>query len=373
MAGLRHLVLIGVLASGMVVALAAPCDASGQERWKTDFDRAVVPLDEIVSGGPPKDGIPAIDHPSFESVQDADDWLEDPEPVAVVRIGEGVKAYPLRILIWHEIVNDEVGGQPVAITFCPLCNTTLAFDRRFDGQLLDFGTTGRLRHSDLIMYDRQTETWWQQATGEGIIGEYAGEKLAFIPAPVLSWGDVKEQTPGAQVLSRDTGHRREYGRNPYEGYDRRRGPISVLFRGKEDDRLPAMERVVALQADRSSLAIPFSSLERERVVHVRFDERELVVFWAPGTSSALDAGRLWQGKDVGSSAVFEARLGDRDLHFKPARDGRFKDRETASVWNLAGEAIQGPLRGSRLDPVAHGNHFWFAWIAFKPETVIWSG
>ena len=199
------------IAAGPVLLLATLVHVSGihaQEEWKTDFTKLAVPWDELVSGGPPKDGIPAIDEPSFQTIREADDWLEDREPVAVVRVGSSAKAYPLQILMWHEIVNDRVGDTPVSVTFCPLCNTTLAFDRRFGDLLLDFGTTGRLRHSDLVMYDRQTETWWQQATGEGIVGAHAGERLTFVPAPVLSWRDVKEQrsrTPGCFRATRATG------------------------------------------------------------------------------------------------------------------------------------------------------------------------
>ena len=178
---------------GAVAAL--PASALGQfgDEWKTDFSRHTVPLDEIVSGGPPKDGIPAIDHPMFVAVHEADRWLGQREPVVVVRLGDETKAYPLQILIWHEIVNDVVGATPVAVTYCPLCNTALAFDRRLDGRVLDFGTTGRLRYSDLVMYDRQTESWWQQATGEAIVGSLAGAELTFIPAPLVSWKTVKPE------------------------------------------------------------------------------------------------------------------------------------------------------------------------------------
>ncbi len=353
--------------------VAAPAALSAQasgEEWKTDFSRATVPLEEIVSGGPPKDGIPALDHPRFESVREADSWLADKEPVAVVRSAGEVKAYPLQILIWHEIVNDVVGGVPVSVTFCPLCNTTLAFDRRFDGAILDFGTTGRLRHSDLVMYDRQTETWWQQATGEGIIGTYAGERLSFIPAPVLSWREIKDQWEEALVLSRETGHGRPYGQNPYIGYDRGRGPMAAFFRGRKDDRLPPMERVVALESGGESFAIPFSTMREKRVLQLAGDWGELVVFWAPGTASALDTERIASGRDVGSTGVFRTTVSGRALTFEPHGGNRFRDVETETVWTLAGDAIEGPLAGETLEPVPHGNHFWFAWVVFRPETEI---
>ncbi len=346
-------------------------DVGGREPWKTDFQNRTIDIEDVVSGGPPKDGIPAIDDPKFVSVREADQWLENREPVAVVRVGEVARAYPLQILMWHEIVNDEVGETPVSVTFCPLCNTTLAFDRRFDEWVFDFGTTGRLRHSDLIMYDRQTETWWQQATGEGIIGRYAGRDLTLVPAPVMSWADVKKQVPHVRVLSRDTGYSRSYGQNPYQGYDSGR-PMSNFFRGKTDDRLPAMERIVALRDGDSALAVPFGELKERRVVNVELAGRKIAVFWSPGTASALDQGLISRGRDEGSSAVFTSEHEGQTFSFEPAGDdGFFRDAETGTLWNLSGEAVDGTLAGERLTPVAHGNHFWFAWAVFLPDTEIW--
>lgn len=188
--------------------------------WKTDFTKTNIDLSEIISGGPPKDGIPSIDEPRFESIAAARSWLADQSPVIALEIGGDARAYPLAILIWHEIVNDTVGGVPVVVTFCPLCNTALVFERRIDGRVLDFGTTGNLRHSDLVMYDRQTESWWQQAIGEGIVGEYTGRRLTFLPAQIVSLSDFEATYPAGRVLSRETGYRRDYGRNPYVGYDR---------------------------------------------------------------------------------------------------------------------------------------------------------
>jgi hypothetical protein len=375
-----------LLTSLALIVLVQPTEVSTQERpdvagrdpWKTDFSRHTVPFEEFASGGPPKDGIRALDEPPFITIQEADDWLSDRDPVALMSLNGESKVYPLSIMIWHEIVNDQIGGRPVTVTFCPLCNTTIAFDRRFQGKTLDFGTTGRLRHSDLVMYDRQTETWWQQATGEGLVGEWAGERLTSMPITVLSWRDVKQQKPSARVLSMDTGFpasfTERYGNNPYQGYDRARGPWQQFFRfGREDSRLVAMERIVALEDRDEYVAVPFSILADERVANVRVGDLDVVVFWAPGTASALDNATIAMGRDVGSSTTFSPEFGSRNLTFEPAGDGLFRDRETRSTWNLSGRATAGPASGSQLTEIVHGNHFWFAWAVFRPDTEIWRG
>ena len=340
-----------------------------RDEFSTDFSEISVPVGEIVSGGPPKDGIPAIDRPRFVSAGAAEEWLEPKDPVIVVEHGGETKAYPLRILMFHEIVNDRVGGRPMAVTYCPLCNTALVFDRRVDGRTLDFGTTGRLRHSDLVMYDRQTESWWQQASGEAIVGELTGTELEFVSANTLGWETARELYPDLRVLSRDTGFARRYGQNPYAGYDTRRGPIGAFFKADSDERLPSMERVATVDRG-SGWAAPFSALRESRVAHDTVAGTPLVTFWAPGAASAVDAASVARGRDVGQTAVFDRRLDDRVLSFEWA-DGSFRDRETGSRWDLAGRAVSGPLEGRRLQPIPHGNHFWFAWAAFRPETEVW--
>ena len=364
-----------LLVSALVwVGIAFWCHAvtaQGSSEWRTDLSRHTVPLEEVVSGGPPKDGIPALDHPQFVSVSQADGWLSPREPVVVVRDGDQAKAYPLQILIWHEIVNDVVGGRPVAVTYCPLCNTALAFDRRLDGRVLDFGTTGRLRHSDLVMYDRQTESWWQQATGEAIVGTLAGHKLEFLSAPLVSWATFKGAYPAGRVLSRRTGFDRPYGENPYARYDNPRGsPIASFFRGRRDERLPAMERVVAVSLGGEDVAYSFRALRQRPAINDEIAGVPIAVFWAPGTASPLDDGRIAQGRDVGASGVFDRRLNGRVLEFEADEAGRFRERLTGSEFDLLGRGTSGPLRGSQLRPIPHGNHFWFAWGVFKPGTRI---
>ncbi len=337
--------------------------------WQTDFSRHTVPYDEFLSGGVTRDGIPPLDNPQFESIADADDWLEDVQPVVALEINGAARAYPLAILTWHEIANDELGGVPVAVTFCPLCNSAVAFDRRVGDATLDFGVSGNLRNSDLVMWDRQTESWWQQLTGQGIVGTYAGYQLELAPAQIVSWGDFKTAFPDADVLSRETGHRRDYGRNPYYGYDRvDQSPF--LFNGPPDGRLLPMERVAALLLDGQPLAFPFMTLQEEQVINYAAGDRSIVVLFQPGTASALDQSRIAESRDVGATGVFDAKLDGQTLTFRLGANG-FTDNQTGSVWNVLGQAISGPLTGESLTPVVHGNHFWFAWAAFAPETKIY--
>lgn len=335
---------------------------------RTDFSKHSVPLGEIVSGGPPPDGIPAIDRPQFLAPAEAD-WLQDREPVIALELGGEARAYPLQVLVWHEIVNDEVAGVPVLVTFCPLCNTAIAFDRRLEGRTLDFGTTGNLRFSDLVMYDRQTHSWWQQITGEAIVGELTGKKLEFLPASIISWRDFRQAFPQGQVLSRDTGFVRDYGRNPYVGYDDI-GQPPFLYRGGQDPRLPPMERVVTVSLGGEDKAYPFSLLVKEGAINDRVGGVPIVVFFRPGLASALDRPVISESRDIGAGVVFSPIVEGRKLTFYE-RGGSLRDRETGSQWDVLGRATAGRLVGKALTPVLHGNHFWFAWAAFKPQTVVY--
>ena len=213
---------------------------------RTDMSKALVPLEEIISGGPPPDGIPPIDRPAFIRPAEAAAWLVAKEPVLALEIKGDARAYPLQILMWHEIVNDVVGGVPVTVTFCPLCNSGIAFERTVDGTTLDFGTSGKLYKSDLVMYDRQSHSLWAQMEGRAIVGARAGTRLKLVPANTLAFEEWRTIHPAGKVLSRDTGHSRNYGLNPYQSYDQLHlGPF--LFRGRLDPRRPPKERVVGIK------------------------------------------------------------------------------------------------------------------------------
>jgi Protein of unknown function (DUF3179) len=335
--------------------------------WSTEFSKASVRPAELTRGQI-KDGIPAISDPKFLPVAETT-FLKDQEPVIAFEEGGEVRAYPLQILTWHEIVNDTVGRRPVLITFCPLCNTAIAFDRTVNGRVLEFGVSGFLRNSDLVMFDRFSETWWQQVTGEAIVGELTETKLELLSSTIVSWADFKAAFPDGSVLSRETGHSRSYGTNPYVGYDDVNSS-PFLFDGKADSRLAAMERVVTVELGGEVSAYPFSRLESQPVVNDMVGGQAIVVFFKPGTVSALDRSSIADSRDVGSAAVFSPDVDGRKLTFWADGSG-FKDAETSSTWDIFGRATTGPLKGRALTPVVSGNHFWFAWAAFKPETRVW--
>jgi hypothetical protein len=336
--------------------------------WNTDFSRHTVPYDELLALLPVRDGIAPIDVPSFETVDEAASWLAPNEPVISLEINGDARAYPLQILTWHEIVNDTVGELPVIVTFCPLCNSALVFDRRLGDEIFTFGTSGWLRHSDLVMWDRNTESLWQQFTGEGIVGQLAGEQLEFIPSSIISFADFIAAYPEGVILSRNTGYGRPYGQNPYPGYDTI-GQDPFAFIGVPDRRIAAMERVVTVSLDDVDVAYPLLVLAEMGVINDRHGDQDLAIFHTGGTSSALDSPVIAMGDDVGSTGVFDPYLDGQVLSFVKEGD-LILDEQTGSSWNIVGQAVDGPLAGSQLVPIVHGDHFWFSWAAFNPDTVI---
>jgi hypothetical protein len=291
--------------AGLVVVLglwlvAGPSTANPdiwKYQWpKTDFSKHSVPLTEIVSGGPPKDGIPPIDDPKFISISEsARLGIEDTEPVIAVAINGDVRAYPLRVLMWHEIVNDTVGGVPISVTFCPLCNSAVVFDRRLGGRVLDFGTSGKLRQSDMVMWDRQTESWWQQFLGEAIVGELTGARLKMLPVRVESFARFKARGANSKVLVPNMPGMRDYGSNPYRRYDSRSAPIPGFYRGSLPQTIAPLARVIVIEDEAWSL-----NLLREKK---KITVGDIVISWEPGQNSALDSGIIARGRDIGNVIV----------------------------------------------------------------------
>jgi hypothetical protein len=331
------------------------------------FPEPLIDPAEILSGGPPPDGIPAIDTPKFERVADVD-WLADDEAVLAIEIDGDARAYPYQILTWHEIVNDTVGDVPVAVTYCPLCNSGVGFDRRVDDKVLDFGTSGRLYASNLVMYDRQTESLWPQLTGEAAVGTMTGTRLEFVPVFPIGWSDFRDDHPDGWVLSRDTGHSRDYGRNPYVGYDVNPEQEPMFGAPTDDDRLFPLDRVIALESSGEQVAVLRSVVEEAGVLTESVGDQQVVLLFVAGQNSALEAAAVAEGRDIGTVAVFDPRLDGGQLTFTARDDGRFVDEQTGSTWTIRGRAVGGPLEGEQLDGYPFIDTFWKSWVAFAPDT-----
>ncbi|SMX24462.1 DUF3179 domain-containing protein [Boseongicola aestuarii] len=299
---MTHLIAATAIAMSGAVVSASADPAFWKFEWpNTNFDiTSVESWVEVLSGGPPKDGIPALDEVSFISVE-SEARLEDLEPVITVEIDGAVpRTYPIRYLTWHEIANDTVAGIPIAVTFCPLCNSGITFDRRVDGQTLSFGVSGKLRNSDMIMYDRETESWWQQAIGTGIVGEYTGAELKQLPTWMESWAEFKARNPEGLVMD-EPPWPRQYGRNPYVGYDSSTRPF--LYNGEMPPYdIPALARVVRV----GDKAWTFERLRKEEEI----TEDGITLTWRAGQASALDQYTIGDGRDVGSVRVKDAQGND---------------------------------------------------------------
>lgn len=333
------------------------------------FPEPMLPLDDLLPGGPPPDGIPAIDDPQHEQVADVD-WLEDDEPVLSLTVGEETRAYPLRVLTWHEIANDVVDGVPVAVTYCPLCNSGVAFERTVQGEETTFGVSGLLYADNLVMFDRATESLWPQLTGVAAVGVRTGTALRSIPMGTVGWSQFREEHPGALVLSRETGHDRDYGRNPYVGYDDPGSDPLFELPGEPDDRLPPKVRVVGVGTGADAVAVERGRLATAGVVRVEVGERPVTLWHLPGQRSALGAAAIDEGAEIGTVAAFVARLDGQEVAFERDAAGRVVDLATGSTWNAFGRATDGPLAGRRLRPVVHLDTFWFSWVAFQPDTTL---
>lgn len=335
----------------------------------TDFSQTTINLDEIISGGPPKDGIPAIDHPVFVSSNNAANWLHPREPVIVVEHKNRARAYPLQILIYHEIVNDTFLDLALSVTFCPLCNASIVFDRHLNGQILDFGTTGNLRLSDMVMYDRQSHSWWQQFTGTGIVGQYAGQELDQLSSKIVAFNEFLIRYPDGEVLSRDTGFSRPYGTNPYRGYDRI-GDTPFLFSDPVDPRLPAMERVLSVAYKKLFRLYPFAELDDAVLIHDRIGDLPVVIFHKDKLLSVLDQRNINQSRSIYSAVAYDRRIDGKILDFR-IKSGEIIDDQTGSTWDIFGRALTGTQKGKQLKSVDRGVHFAFAWLAFNPNSEIY--
>lgn len=341
-------------------------------QWeKTDTSQRIVPLSEfeVVL---PRGAFPSIDYPEFITKAEGMKLFFKHEPVIAIEIKGNAKAYPLNMLTMHEISNDTLSGIPILPTYCPLCNASIVYDRRFQDQVLTFEVSGMLRNSDMVMADRQSESWWQQLSGEALMGKYAGKELKVIPSQVISLEDFFERYPKGKVLSPKTKESDRYGKNPYVGYDSKDGkPYERFFDpDKIDHRLPPMERLIDLKVDDQIKVYPFSEIAKAGVINDHFEGENVVIFYKKGTVSVLDQKEISNSKNIGSATLFSSKYKGEVLKFE--KKGKFfYDNKTNSKWDITGRCIEGELKGEQLRSMIHSNHFAFAFLTFYPDAIIY--
>ncbi|MCK5392108.1 MAG: DUF3179 domain-containing protein [Deltaproteobacteria bacterium] len=302
------------LTLALVILLAVPAWTQISKYNGFDISNSLIPKDDILSGGPPKDGIPAILNPKFEEANEAK-WLNDGDLVSGFTYNGVKRAYPLRILVWHEAVNDKIGDLPFLVSYCPLCGSTLIFNREIGGKEYRFGISGLLYQSDVLFYDRETQSLWSQLEMKSVSGKMAGTDFIVLPSTLATWKEWREINPDTQVLSRDTGFFRNYDRQPYSGYEES-STIMFPIKNKNNKFHPKEKVLVVLLGDRAK-AYPFSELKKVKT-------------------------------------PLKDKLGGKDIVIK------FKDGDYVNATDILG------------NPVDSFVSYWFAWYTFKPDTLIFT-
>jgi len=342
-------------------------------KWITDTMKTEIDLSEI-SVVLPRGSFQVLNYPEFINMEQGLNSYLSNEPVICIDINGKAKAFPLNILSVHEIVNDTISGIPFLATFCPLCNSGVVYDRRYNDKILDFEVSGMLRNSDMVMADKQTETWWQQLMGRAIVGELAGAELKIIQSLVISVEDYFTRYPDGLILSKSSGGEAQkyYGQNFYEKYDSEDGkPYSRYFdHNNLDNRLAPMERIVDIRSQGEFKIYRFKTAAKEGVINDEFNGKNIVVFYKPGIVSILDKKDISESKDIGSVTVFNSNINSEFLKFS-IEGNHFLDDKTSSRWDITGKCLEGELEGHNLEIEPHGNHFAFAWLAFHPHSIIY--
>ena len=346
--------------------------------WNTDISKHSVDLSEIQIVLP-KGSFPTLDFPKFVGKEAGLIMFYPKEPVIAIEIDGEAKAYSLNILTMHEISNDVLSDVPILVTYCPLCNSGIVYLRKleYDGKenIMEFEPSGMLRNSDMVMLDRNTETLWQQLMGVAIVGELDKKQLDILPSLIISVEEFFNRYPQGKILSKKTGFldsEKHYGTNPYKNYDDKNSkPYERFFDSdKIDKRLPPMERIVDIENNSKYKVYTFKSIEKKGVINDTFESKEVVLFHQSGTVSILDQENINESKDIGTIAVFNRKLEEKELTFKKVK-GTFKDMQTNSSWDITGYCFEGELKGKQLQIEPHSNHFAFAWLAFYPDTEIY--
>jgi hypothetical protein len=342
-------------------------------------DECLVPCSEIVSGGPPKDGIPAVDSPNFLTAEEFEalysaSYLNDLVVVGIVVNGIS-RAYPRDILNWHEICNDNIGGSPFSVTFCPLTGSAIAYDTTHIGGST-LGTTGRLYENNLVFYTRTTDDWYSQMLSVIIKGETLGENLPLLPVVETTWKSWKALHPDTEVLSRETGYFRRYDATPYPGYRQLGGiwfPSTYSVSAAPYNLYHQKALTLVLNQDSKTFLYPYAELANSPVVNHRQNESNiaLVVVFDSSNDLVIPFNASIDSPLVTETALTFNQADSANYDLSDTMDlPVFMDDQTGSIWNFNGVAFQGPLAGTSLSQVPAYSAFWFAATSFYPEITI---
>jgi len=346
-----------------------------KQKWKTNIKKRNINLEELTILLK-RNQIPPINNTVYISNDAVKDEFFKKEPVIVVKIDQGYYGYPISILMRHEIVNEKIGNLYYSVTYCPLCNTTIVFNREYTfnnkNYIFKFGTSGMLRKSNLVMWDENTETWWQQFNGKGIVGTLKGKTLKRLPMMRISIKDFINNYPNGKILSKKSGYDKisVYSKNPYANYDDIKTEKPRLFFEEVSDRLPAMERTIEVEVNGMRKIYPQSVLENVKVINDKVANKNIVLFYKKGVVSVLDKKDISKSRDIGTVVVFNPKIEEMVLEF--VKNGRyFRDKQTGSKWTITGQCISGKLKDKELNVETHSYHFAFVALSFYPDIEIY--
>lgn len=335
---------------------SGPGIGSGASTWS-------IPVDKIFDGGPGKDGIPALLSPPFLEPGQAT-YLNPTDLVIGYKVGEEIKAYPHKILDWHEIINDDIGGRPLAITYCPLTGTAIGWDRNLQGNITTFGVSGLLFNTNLIPYDRFSDSNWSQMRLVAINGQLQGERINTFPVIETTWETWQQMYPDTKVVSTETGIERPYNTFPYinsSGLDYRTDPYLLFPIDVDDGRLPRKERVHGVIINGEAKVYPIATFQDQvTVIADNFKERDLIVVGDRTNNFA------------NSFIVLQSEF--NSLEFSAVQDALpvvMEDNE-GNQWDIFGKAVAGPRQGQNLPPATSFIGYWFSWGAFYPAAEIYT-
>jgi hypothetical protein len=346
-------------------------------QWTTDTSTHKVDLSELTIATI-KDELPTLDYPKFIHRTDKLYNFYDHEPVIAITFSGQSKAYPLSLLTLFELSNDSLGGKQLMITYCPMCNAAIVYNRKVkkDGSeyLLNFGISGLLMHNDMVMYDKETNSWWEQLMGSAIVGKMTGTDLEMMPALLISAKDYFDRFPQGEILSPEGIHLlgKRHNHRPFHHLNHTDNTLDTTFYlpEKVDPRLPPLERVLDIHTPDHTIIFPFHVLAEKQVVNEVSDKLHYTIFYHSETVTVLDEDKLSRSKKVGSATAFRSVQGKDTFTFTKAGD-YFKDEQTGSTWDITGYCREGPAKGRQLWILPHSSHFAFAYLAFFPESIIY--